>query len=187
MIEYILLGFLIYGEMTGYDLKQYMGQSTANFYDASFGSIYPALKRLEASGCVSVRDDANGNRARKLYRILPEGRERFLIWMESPMGISKTTVEPLIRVFFLAHMEPAKAKAMLSDFRQAHANEVSHLTAIEPRVAAMADPFQLATLHYGLEHYRHIIRWVDSILETLDRPRKAEERSTCHENHGSER
>ncbi|WP_236880832.1 PadR family transcriptional regulator [Clostridioides difficile] len=47
MLEYIILGFLMEKELSGYDLKQIMSESTSYFFDASFGSIYPALKRLE--------------------------------------------------------------------------------------------------------------------------------------------
>ncbi|WP_088185748.1 PadR family transcriptional regulator [Desulfosporosinus sp. FKA] len=56
MTEYILLGFLMQNSMTGYDIKQHMSMSTSYFIDASFGSIYPALKRLEQKGFILIFD-----------------------------------------------------------------------------------------------------------------------------------
>jgi DNA-binding PadR family transcriptional regulator len=44
MLEYIILGYLLIGEMSGYDLKRWMSYCTSNFFDASFGSIYPRSK-----------------------------------------------------------------------------------------------------------------------------------------------
>lgn len=189
MIEYILLGFLMYGEMTGYDLKQCMSNSTSNFYDTSFGSIYPALKRLETADFVSMRTDLSGSRTRKLYCILPAGREHFLVWMESPMEILKRSIdtEPLIRVFFLSLIEPEKAKTMISGFRELVTNEQEHLKAIGPHVAAVADRFQLATLHFGVGYYQYLATWLDRILEMLEQHNQTEEGSENNENYSPER
>lgn len=179
MVEYILLGFLLYGEMSGYDLRNYMSRSTANFYEASYGSIYPALKRLEASGCVSVRDEASGKRVKKLYRILPEGRKRFLAWMESPLEVLKHNTEPLIRVFFLSHLEKEKAEKMLGCFSAAQQEELEKLEQLQGEVCATADRFQLETLYFGLEHHRHMIRWIDGVIASLGKEQddRKEERS----------
>ena len=168
MIEYILLGFLMYGEMTGYDLKQYMGQSTSNFYDASYGSIYPALKRLESAGYVVVREEPSGNRVRNVYCLQESGRLRFLEWMESPMGVSKNSTEPLIRVFFLQFMDVNKARTLIQGYMGELKAEIEHLETIEPKVTAMANPYQLSTLTYGKEHYRHQIQWCEYIISLLD-------------------
>ena len=74
MIEYILLGILTYGDMTGYDLKKFMAGSTANFYEASFGSIYPALKRMEQKGWVQVQEATVGGKVKKFYGLQELGR-----------------------------------------------------------------------------------------------------------------
>lgn len=47
MLIYVILGFLCEKDMTGYEIKQKMTISTSNFIDASFGSIYPMLKKME--------------------------------------------------------------------------------------------------------------------------------------------
>lgn len=184
MIEFILLGFLMHGEMTGYDLKRYMGQSTANFYDASYGSIYPALKRLEKSGWVAVREEPTGNRVRKLYALQASGRLRFLEWLASPLGVSKNSTEPLIRVFFLSFLETEKAIALILGFQNQLREEGVKLAAIEPQVNTMADAFQRTTLQYGISHYQHQITWCQVILDLLENP---QERTINNENHCFER
>lgn len=184
MIDFILLGFLMHGEMTGYDLKRYMGQSTANFYDASYGSIYPALKRLEKSGWVAVREEPTGNRVRKLYTLQASGRLRFLKWLASPLGVSKTSTEPLIRVFFLSFLDPETAKNLILGFQNRLGEEAMKLAAIETQVNTMADAFQQTTLQYGISHYRHQIAWCQVVLNILENP---QERTEKHEHYCFER
>ena len=45
MLKYVLLGFLNYTPMTGYELKQFMDESTANFWHAKQSQIYTTLKK----------------------------------------------------------------------------------------------------------------------------------------------
>ena len=46
----VILGMLGLGLRTGYDVKRLSEDSTRFFWGASFGQIYPELKRLEAQG-----------------------------------------------------------------------------------------------------------------------------------------
>ena len=62
MLEYIILGFLMRRKATGYDLKQYMAESTSYFFDASYGSIYPALKRLEEKKFLCSEEQVTGGK-----------------------------------------------------------------------------------------------------------------------------
>ncbi|HGM3220142.1 PadR family transcriptional regulator [Clostridioides difficile] len=49
-------------ELSGYDLKQKMSTSTSYFFDASFGSIYLALKRLEEKDYICYREVIDGSK-----------------------------------------------------------------------------------------------------------------------------
>lgn len=55
MLIYVILGFLCEKDMTGYEIKQKMTLSTSNFIDASFGSIYPMLKKMEKGSLSSLK------------------------------------------------------------------------------------------------------------------------------------
>ncbi|TQW48753.1 helix-turn-helix transcriptional regulator [Clostridioides difficile] len=97
MLEYIILGFLMEKELSGYDLKQIMSESTSYFFDASFGSIYPALKRLETKGYIHYHEVIDGNKLKKLYSITNTGKEVFLEWLKKPINFSKTNRELLAK------------------------------------------------------------------------------------------
>jgi hypothetical protein len=87
-------------------------------------------------------------------------------------------------VFFLDFLEPAKAITLIAGFQERVEAAMAHLEAIEPQVRSMAGPFQLATLLYGKDHYRHQFTWCQGILDTL---KESAERSSHHENCSSER
>lgn len=64
MLELAILGLLLDQEFHGYELKKRLGETLGPFSGASFGSLYPALRRLEAAGAVKVVDpDDMGSRA----------------------------------------------------------------------------------------------------------------------------
>ncbi len=46
-VDYIILGCLSIEPMSGYDIKRLISISTSLFYNASYGSIYPTLKKME--------------------------------------------------------------------------------------------------------------------------------------------
>jgi DNA-binding PadR family transcriptional regulator len=54
MLELAILGLLQDTELHGYELKKRLGETLGPFSGASFGSLYPALRRLEAGGAVKA-------------------------------------------------------------------------------------------------------------------------------------
>ncbi|HET9443322.1 MAG TPA: PadR family transcriptional regulator, partial [Acidimicrobiales bacterium] len=60
MLELAILGLLKEQELHGYELKKRLTDTLGPFSGASFGSLYPALRRLESAGAVRVVDGAAG-------------------------------------------------------------------------------------------------------------------------------
>ncbi|HHG90536.1 MAG TPA: PadR family transcriptional regulator [Devosia sp.] len=75
----LCLAILHGGEATGYEIRKSSTEGEyAYFVEASFGSIYPALARLEADGLVTSRvEQQEGRPAKKVYAITTQGRETF--------------------------------------------------------------------------------------------------------------
>ena len=49
---YVILGMLAWRPMSGYDIKATVDRSTRLFWAASYGQIYPELRRLAEAGLV---------------------------------------------------------------------------------------------------------------------------------------
>jgi DNA-binding PadR family transcriptional regulator len=167
MLKYIILGFLLHGEMSGYDLKQCMVKSTANFFDASFGSIYPALKRLEAEGAISSREVVDAGKYKKIYVITDDGRLEFMRWLEEPIGFVRTKLDHLVKIFFLGFLPQEKAIVALQAFIKAVKPVLNELIASQPKIKEKTDIYQYSTLLYGISYYQFIINWSNELLGEL--------------------
>lgn len=171
MIEYILLGFLMERDMTGYDMKQHMSISTAYFVDASFGSIYPALKRLEKKGFVEFNELIENGKLKKIYAINEQGKEQFLKWLASPITMSRTDSSfPLAKIFFFRYLPREQALALTKQCIQDLENYKKNLMELKNKVEGKADAFELCTLDYGLESYDFAIHWCEKhLIKKLER------------------
>ncbi len=56
MLELAILGLLQEQPRHGYELKKRLSETLGSFWGISFGSLYPALRRLERSGAIEVVD-----------------------------------------------------------------------------------------------------------------------------------
>ena len=57
MIDLAILGLLTSQELHGYELKKRLGELLSSRASISFGSLYPALARLEAQGAVKAVEE----------------------------------------------------------------------------------------------------------------------------------
>jgi PadR family transcriptional regulator AphA len=153
---HVILGFLAVRPRTGYEIKQAVDNSTRFFWAASYGQIYPELRRLSDAGLVtSERDDAGG-RKRTRYRITTAGRRELRRWLGEPAAQTELRDEKLLKIFFTGSYgaEDAGRAAGAATFTaraEEHAEKLARLRALEPKVIAGGDPYQLAVLRYGLE------------------------------------
>src|SRR2546421_11891095 len=73
-VTWAVLGLIALGPRSGYDIKRIVDRSIRHFWAASYGQIYPELKRLQEAGWIVGDDAPRGGRARRLYRIPAVGR-----------------------------------------------------------------------------------------------------------------
>ena len=75
--------------------------STRFFWAASYGQIYPELKRLEQAGLIRGERDATDGRRRKAYELTDAGREALHEWLTPTRRTSASCVmrapQPLLR------------------------------------------------------------------------------------------
>ncbi|MFZ5354037.1 MAG: PadR family transcriptional regulator [Bacillota bacterium] len=168
MLEYIILGFLTECNMSGYDIKQFMTNSTSNFYDASFGSIYPALKRLEEKGYIASKETVEEGKYKKYYEILEPGKKEFLSWLKKPMDFNSQKQEHLVKQFFYIHLPAESVKEHLKHFIEGVKENYNKLDELEKDVEKHADYYKLSTLRFGKEFMRFVIKWYESFLKELN-------------------
>ena len=63
MLELAVLGILKEQPLHGYELKKRLSETLGPLSSVSFGSLYPALNRLESAGAVAVQPEARAPRS----------------------------------------------------------------------------------------------------------------------------
>lgn len=156
------------GNMTGYDMKQHMSMSTSYFVDASFGSIYPSLKRLVQKGFVELKETIENGKLKKIYSINEQGKEEFEKWLSAPILVSKTDISSaLAKIFFFRYLPFDKAILLIERYIRDIEQYKKSLSELKPKIEKKADEFSLGTLHFGLDYYDFSIRWYKSYLKNL--------------------
>lgn len=158
--DFIILGFLMDKDMSGYDIKNQMSVSTSYFIDSSFGSIYPSLKRLESKQFICSKEVVQKTKLKILYSINEKGKEEFLRWLTSPIAVSKTSiVSVLSKVFFFKHLVNSDKTVLIKSYINELIKLKNNLLDLKSKIAAHADKFEMSTLNFGLDYYDFIVNW----------------------------
>src|SRR3954469_15491533 len=80
----VILGMLAAKPRSGYEIKQLVDSSARFFWAASYGQIYPELKRLEEDGLIAGGAPAGGARQRTTFKRTGKGRRAAREWIETP-------------------------------------------------------------------------------------------------------
>lgn len=85
-VKTLCLGALQLGDATGYEIKKMFEDGLfSHLHQASFGSIYPALARLEHEGlAISIPVAQEGRPDKKVYRLTAKGHEALVEALQSP-------------------------------------------------------------------------------------------------------
>ena len=74
--KYAVLGVLSICPGSGYDIKKFMEQSTSNFWNESYGQIYPILKQLVEEGlAASHAEKQEGKPEKYIYTLTEQGKQ----------------------------------------------------------------------------------------------------------------
>ena len=72
----LILSVLADGPLHGYGLAKEIERRSSGFFIGSWGSLYPALQRLEHDGLIEGAWESHppqGKRRRRVYRLTPQG------------------------------------------------------------------------------------------------------------------
>jgi DNA-binding PadR family transcriptional regulator len=151
---YVVLGMLRLGKLNGYEIKQIVDHSTRFFWAASYGQIYPELKKLEQAGLVASTDDPRGGRQRRSYRLTDAGEQTLQQWLleDSEPG-NEMRDEALLKIFFADAVGPGKAAAIAGAASARHSRIVAQLEEVEHALTPEHGmPFVVLT--FGLDYHR---------------------------------
>ena len=76
-LDLLILRTLLFGPLHGHGIAKHIQRTSEDVLLVDHGSLYPALHRLEKSGCIASRWEQTGRgREMRLYRLTATGRRQ---------------------------------------------------------------------------------------------------------------
>jgi DNA-binding PadR family transcriptional regulator len=172
-IKTLCLGALSLGEMSGYDIKRLFADAFNHFHSASYGSIYPALARLEGEGLVTCRrGPAARHPDRKTFRITQSGRDTLVKELMGAAPTEHVRSEFLVLMFFAHLLTTERLAAVLQDVRARYQDKLAYLKSVA--VLPGHTPGTSFAVQAGIARHRAMLELLDTCGPDLLREHAAQ-------------
>lgn len=175
MIEMAVLGLLKDRSMHGYELKKELTAQLGQFWQFSYGSLYPTVKRLERSGAVErIFPKEDVKRRLNIYRITKIGEEMFTKALSEHTAVDDARFS--MKLAFFRYLKPVDRVEVL-ERRRAYLTEKlavmrSKLRTYRERI----DAYTLQLMEHGVDTTTADIEWIDKLLAEEKASEKASPR-----------
>lgn len=191
MLELAVLGLLQEQPLHGYELKKRLGETLGFLWGVSYGSLYPALKRLEREGAVEVVEPAAvtaeplpptgslsgdlaaarvrrrtrpSRRTRKAYRITEHGRALFERLLGDDTGSGADDERAFTLKLSLCRFLPAESRLALLERRRAFlADRLARSRRSEPSPTT-TDRYTRSLVEHRTRTTEHDLEWIDELI-----------------------
>jgi len=171
VLELAILGLLHEAPVHGYELRKRLGLRLGGFRAFSYGSLYPALRRLTRAGLI-VEDLQQQDpepttwprRSRRVYRITAEGKERLaeLLSESSPQAWDDESFGVHLAFF---SRTPAEARMRILEGRRRCVEERREgLRAALGRAGEQIDRYTQQLHQLGLDACEREVRWLNELI-----------------------
>ncbi|PWW22205.1 DNA-binding PadR family transcriptional regulator [Geodermatophilus normandii] len=179
MLEFAILGLLQQSPMHGYELRKRLAEVLGGLRSISYGSLYPALKRLYAAGLVTTDEpdrhaplpaDApplTGRRGKVVYTITAEGKERFaeLVSQAGPEAYDDGRLFGVHLAFF-RHTAADVRLRILEGRRRTVERQRDGLRSSLARTRERLDRYTLELQRHGLDSVDREVRWLSELIDS---------------------
>jgi DNA-binding PadR family transcriptional regulator len=189
MLELAILGLLKEAPLHGYELKKRLTETLGHVWGVSYGSLYPALARLERMGAIEVVDPppsapagipmpATGSiageaaaarlrrplrragRTRKAYRLAPSGQSLFSELIRAePVPGADENRAFALKLAFCRHLDPPARLDILQRRRDQLVEKLAR-----HQQAAASDRYTRALIEHETTTAERDLEWVDSLI-----------------------
>ncbi|MFB9906699.1 PadR family transcriptional regulator [Allokutzneria oryzae] len=170
MLELAILGLLHRHPMHGYELRKQLCGLLCGLRSFSFGSLYPALGRLQRAELIAEENAGAGTgnspsgRNRKVYNLTPRGREHFTAllaedgqqaWEDECFGV---------RLAFFSRTPASVRVRILHGRRQWLAERAEGLRAALAQSARLTDQYVRELHRMSLDSTEREALWLDELI-----------------------
>jgi PadR family transcriptional regulator AphA len=162
----VILGLLAWEARTGYEIKQVTDRSTRFFWGASYGQIYPELRRLEEAGLVASREEPRGRVPRRVYSLTEAGRRAVDAWLAEDDVSYEVRDEGLLKLFFGDLVPPERLLDLVGRRRAWYQETAALFRGIGEELGAL-DETSGSVLRYGIELMEWNAAWWADLEQRL--------------------
>jgi DNA-binding PadR family transcriptional regulator len=168
-----VLGLLNDSPLHGYELRKRLDVLIGALRRRiSFGSLYPALRDLEAQGWISQSDPTTvtpplaGRRARVVYQLTETGEEhlRALLATSGPAAWEDEQFD--VHFAFFGRTDAETRLRILEGRRTRMVERLDRLRQSAARAAGRSDSWATELQRHALESVERELRWLDGLIES---------------------
>jgi PadR family transcriptional regulator, regulatory protein PadR len=79
-LELLILRTLLFGPLHGHGIAKHIQRTSEDVLQVEHGSLYPAVHRLEKSGCITSKwEQTERGREMRMYRLTSKGRKQLSV------------------------------------------------------------------------------------------------------------
>ena len=187
MLELAVLGLLSEQPLHGYELKKRLSETLGPLWGISFGSLYPALRRLERSGAIEETEAPElsvvgnvstgsldgdlaaarvrrralpGRRTRKAYRVTAQGLALFGELLTDETADDERSFA--LKLSFCRHLDPVGRLAFL-ERRRSQLTQRLAKTRRTPATRTI-DRYTRSLLEHRAQSTEHDLAWIDELI-----------------------
>jgi len=194
VLELAILGLLEDRQMHGYEIRKRLKDELGLFSNVSFGSLYPALSRLERQGGVEMTDDPAGparpsvpmtgslsgeraalrslrsssprsRRSRRVYRITDRGRRQFADLLRAEAPAGDEARSFSLRLAFARYLPPQARLRLLERRRAQLADRLSTSRAATAGGGSRLDRYARSLMEHTTEATEREISWLERLID----------------------
>lgn len=164
-----ILGALMEKPMHGYELKQYFEHAPGVFWMINYGSIYPALKKLEDEGLVKGKAKVSRKgRSKIIYRITKSGGTAFKETLEKRLKKDAFVRDEFtLHLFFMDFLDKKTIKEMIKVKLEGNMRILEIVKEHEKIHKCELPKYRCEVLKRGKSHLETEISWLKNILKEI--------------------
>lgn len=172
--DFVILGLLSEAPLNGYQIKKIIDTRFRFFWNESYGQLYPTLKALAGQGWIEAqREGTLRGRARKVYRLTPQGLAALRDWLQQPVERESVRFAILLKMYFAHLTGPAVIRDHILAFQQAHREDLQVLNQFEKELRAILDRDPdhadvLRVIDFGQKVNAAYLDWCRETLQYLE-------------------
>jgi DNA-binding PadR family transcriptional regulator len=173
VLELAVLGLLLDVPMHGYELRKRLNALLGPFRALSYGTLYPAHKSQLADGLIREVGHVEGpapalagRRARIVYELTADGKERFHELVTRPGPAAWEDERFNVHFAFFARTDAATRLQILEGRRTRLQERLEGVRAAMARTRERWDGYTLELQKHGLESVEREVRWLSELIDS---------------------